>query len=372
MARRLAELMSKLTPDPWRHENDFDPDLSAASHRMFQAPSEREAAEVLSEWLARHQPCLFGRIAAKNDLLTFCILSEKDLAQDDGHIRDRIQTARTERTRAGYRGEKSGFVVLAAAPTIMDAEPNPALQDFAQQLCSLYLLEECEPDKIFLDDIALEGPGRERAIWKWLAGVNVFAAAGDHRWWQDHRIPAGLGFSVNSVGHLVKSSKLAKLEKHFEEVLGAGAEPFAQKAVDDLPKALDFAMRTIMNASVAVSGKATWLLDDPGNLSTACPAELSRVLAGKNYCDYAGYYHTDVTIPSSYFRPDVERSPDAAELTLDFTYLFRDSVGNPAFLTMGEGRRVRGEATDEKLAKAQAKLMTLDSETRIAAALSGE
>lgn len=369
MAHRTAELMGKLTPDRWREQSGFAPDLAEASRLIFAATSEDKAKVVLSEWLARHQPCLFGRIAAKNGLLAFCILNDDDLSQDDAHVRDRIQKARTEWTRAGYRGEKSGFVILAAAPAIMNAEPNSALQEFAQHLCSLYLLDECEPDKILMDDIALEGPGKERAVWKWLTGVNVFAAAGDGRWWQDHRIPAGLGFSVNSVGHLVKSSKLAKLEKQIEEVLGAGAEPFAQKVVDDLPKALDFAMRTIMSASDAVSGKATWLLDDPGNLPAACPAELSKGLAGKNYCEYAGYYHTDMTIPSSYFRPDLQRPSNVGELHLDFTYLFHDSVDNSAFMTMGVGRRVRGEATHEKLAKAQGKLVTLDSETRIAAAL---
>jgi hypothetical protein len=371
MADRLTDLISKLTRDPWRRQRGFDAELDEASRQIFEASSEEESAAILSAWLARHQPCLFGRIAAKNELLSFCILTEQDLTQDDAHIRSRIQAARTEWTRAGYYGEKSGFVILAAAPVIMIAEPNAALQNLAQRICSLYLLEECPPDQILYDDIFLEGPGRKRSVWRWLTGVNVFAAAGDGRWWQDHRIPAGLGFSVNSVGHLVKSSKLADIEKAIDDLLGVGAEPFAQKAIDDLPKALDFAMRTIGNASNAVSGKATWLLDDPGNLPAACPIQLSKVLAGKNYCEYAGYYHTDITIPSLYFRPNVERTEEIEKLMLDFTYLFHPSTDNPAHITMGEGRRLRGEGAAIKKAKANGTLVTLDDEPRIAAAIRG-
>jgi hypothetical protein len=368
MTHRVADLISKLTADPWREERGFDAELDEASRRIFKASSQGDSAAILSDWLSRHQPCLFGRIAAKNGLLGFCILTEQDLMQDDTYIRSRIQTARTEWTRAGYSGDKSGFVILATAPVIMNAEPNAALQNLAQYICSLYLLEECPPDQILYDDIFLEAPGRKRAVWKWLAGVNVFAAAGDRRWWQDHRIPAGLGFSVNSVGHLVKSSKLADIETTINDLLGAGAEPFAQKAIDDLPKALDFAMRTIGNASNAVSGKATWLLDDPGNLPAACPIQLSKVLAGKNYCEYSGFYHTDVTIPSLYFRPNVERPEEIERLALDFTYLFHPCVNNPAHVTMGEGRRLRGDGAALKRAKANGTLVTLDDEPRIAGA----
>jgi hypothetical protein len=125
-------------------------------------------------------------------------------------------------------------------------------------------------------------------------------------------------------------------------------------------------MRTIRNASEAVSGKATWLLDDAGNLPAACPIQLSKVLAGKNYCEYAGFYHTDITIPSLYFRRDVERPHETEKLTLDFTYLFHPGVANPAHMTMGEGRRLRGEGAAGKIAKAAGILVTLDEEPRIA------
>src|SRR5207248_2607935 len=109
---------------------------------------------------------------------------------------------------------------------------------------------------------------------------------------------------------------------------GDATAPFAQRMVDSLPKALDFAMRTISNATETVSGKATMLLRDPGNLAVKCPVELSPILKDKNYCEYAGYYHTDITIPSVYFRPDVQRPSAIEQIILDFTYLFRNEVDN--------------------------------------------
>ena len=36
------------------------------------------------------------------DLITFCILDDEDLRRSDAHIRDKIQAARLEWTKAGY------------------------------------------------------------------------------------------------------------------------------------------------------------------------------------------------------------------------------------------------------------------------------
>jgi hypothetical protein len=369
MVRSIADIVSELSADPWRTQRAFDAEFAVANEKLFGASAD-DAASVLREWLSRHQPCLFGRIAAKRDLLTFCILDEEDLTKRDDQIRDKIQAARLQWTKVGYEGRKSGFIVLAISKRVAEAEPNATLQEFARRLCQLYLLDECGPDQILLDEIYLERPGPQRSVWKWVTGVNVFSAAGDGRWWQDHRIPGGLGFSVNSVGHMVKSSQLSDWTAELDRIFGDDAtEQFAQRVVDSLPKALDFAMRTISKATDTVSGKATMLLQDPGNLPVKCPVELSPSLKDKNYCEYAGYYHTDITIPSVYFRPEVQRPSAIERIILDFTYLFRNEVDNPAFHTMGAGRRVRGEAPEDKTARAVPKLVSIDGETRLRSAL---
>jgi hypothetical protein len=344
MASRIANLISQLTPDDWRIAQGFTEHISEANEKLLHA-EEAKAESILNEWIRRHQPCLFGRIAAKLGLLSYCILTEYDLAGSDEDIRDKIQQARTVWTREAFEGKKSGFVILAVSPRIIEAVPSVEMGQLAQLLSSFYLLTEIEPDQIYLEDVFLEKPGTRRTTWKWHAGVNYFCAQGDLRWWQDHRIPGGMAFSVNSVGHMVKSHLIAKSMRELEELLDAPEEGWITSNVDSLPKALVLAMRTIANASETNSGKATQLLDIPSDRNAlpvqTCPVELPRDLSNKNFCQYMGYYHTDYTIPSEYFSPEVERPVELGVRTLDFTYLFDRSIENPDFVTMGEGQQIR-------------------------------
>ena len=98
-------------------------------------------------------------------------------------------------------------------------------------------------------------------------------------------------------------------------------------------------------ASEAVSGRATELLSlgaDRNELPVAeCPVKLSKLVADKNYCEYSGWYHTDYTLPSEYFLPDIERPADLKGHSLDFTYLFHRSIDNPDFRVMGDGHQIR-------------------------------
>lgn len=104
-------------------------------------------------------------------------------------------------------------------------------------------------------------------------------------------------------------------------------------------------MRTIDKASVAVSGKATELLPLPDDRSELpvpeCPVKLSDAMSNKNFCEYKGRYHTDYTLPSEYFLPDVERPAGLTVHSLNFTYLFYKSIANPDFRLMGEGHQIR-------------------------------
>ena len=379
MADRIAELYARLNPDSARDALDFSPEITVAQDRMFATGATAdEISQALAEWLNRHQPCLFGRMSAKAGLIHYCVLTEGDLTGSDEAIRDKIQVARTVWTREGFQGRKSGFIVLAVSPRLAWAAPDQVLKDFARRLCALYLLEEeIDEDRIYLDEIFLENPAGQRTTWKWDAGVNVFSASADRRWWQDHRIPGGLGFSVNSVGHMVKSKLLLGAIQELERQLGESGEEFATTKVGDtLESALEFAMRTIHNATEAVSGKATELLPLPEDRRslpiTTCPVQLPRFLADKNYCEYQGYYHTDITIPSDYFRPEVERPAEVKPLRLDFTYLINSHVDNPSYHTMGRGRRVRGEPLrNYKLPRGKPQELPLDNAKRLVLALKG-
>jgi hypothetical protein len=316
-------------------------------------------------------------MAAKGDFLSYCILTETDLESSDQVIQDRIQEARLRWTRDGFEGKKNGFIILAVSERIATATPDTSIKELALRLASLYLLKDVIPDQVFHDEIWLEKPGRDQTTWKWFAGVNYFSAQGDKRWWQDHRIPGGLAFSVNSVGHMVKSGILAKAMAALEKELNAPDEGWTLSKVDSLGKALVLAMQTISSASATVSGKATGLLpmpkDDSGKPVAQCPFPLPSGLAEKNFSEYLGHYHTDFTVPSEYFLPDVARPEGLPDHILDFTYLFRSGVDNPDFTTMGSGQQIRRDESVvsaprsdvQKIQRMEAKVVPIDEDNRL-------
>ena len=238
-ADSIRTLMPLLEQDPWREQEGFSPELEEFNRRLFASASDKPAAEfIINDWLQHHQPCLFGRIAARQSLLAYSVLTSDDLSQPDEHIRDEIQKARMLWTRSAFEGRKSGFIIAAISPELTYATPNRTLLKIARRLCSLYLLEDIEPDVIYLDEVFLEKPGPSRLTWRWSAGVNFFSAQGDLRWWHDHRFPGGIAFSVNSVGHMVKSGVIASAMRELNKSLGATDEDWESMKLDSLDKAL--------------------------------------------------------------------------------------------------------------------------------------
>ena len=376
--KRLSALMQKLTDDPWRLSAPFSPEIQNAL-KVSLDPSADDASikRVLSGWISKYQPCLFGRIAAKQDLLVYCLLKEEDLLGPDEALGEKIQSSRLEWTRLGFEGKASGFIIAILSRRIATALPNQVVQLLAQRICSLYLQEAVEADRIYVDRTYLEVPGRGRRSWEWLTGVNYFSAQGDGRWWQDHRFPAGMALSVNSVGHMVKAGKLSRAMDDLEQLLGIRTEALANSKVDSLDRALELAMRTIDMASYGPSGKATSLMArQPEDAALPkCPAPLPAMLADKDCRKYEGYYHTDYTIPSEYFTSDVERPTAVQPRDLDFTYLFDKSLDNPDYIRMGEGRPIRDRSEQsqddlqEKRLKANPLELEVDQTPRLRIAL---
>lgn len=350
MANVLQNLISKLAEDPWRKEVGFSPDVTDAHSELFD--TSLEAGPILNKWLGQYQPCLFGKLAAKFELIRYCILRDGDLSSDSG-VRDQIQEARIAWLDDALQGRASAFVVAVISERLAYATPNIVVRDIAHRLCGLYLRDsDIRANTVHHERVALEKPGSDHLTWEWLAGVNYFSSQGDRRWWHDHRIPGGIAFSVNSVGHLAKAGKIAEMMKALNIEMGGDPDEFSGGTVRSLSDALIFAMKTIDSAFEAVSGKATRLLplpleEDAKPLPT-CPVKLPPSIADKDHCTYAGWYHTDETLPDAYFRSDVERPAELQEnLALDFTYLFHDDVDNPAFEAMAKGRRVRGDADED-------------------------
>jgi hypothetical protein len=339
----IRDSLSRLENDPWRGEVGFSPDLEDANHELFAARDDNERERIVSVWLERYQPCLFGRIAATKDSLSFCFLTEADLQLTEPEISTKIQNARLHWKRDAVRGLKTGFLICVVSPTVTAAVPSQAMRTIAQRLASLYLLTEVAMDEIYLDAVRLEQPTDRRPTWEWSVGVNYFCAQGDQRWWHDHRFPGGMAFSMNSVGHMVKEDMLSHALSGLARSMATETEGGPETRIDSLERALVVAMLTIANAHDTVSGRATELLKKDGadSVEPSCPATLPAHLQSYDHRTYLGHYHTDVTLPSVYFRSDVERPPGTEAHRLDFTYLYDDTLDNFAFRTMGAGIRVR-------------------------------
>lgn len=335
---RVSDLIARLEPDPWRATHRFSPDVAECHDVLFDAARSRaEKIAALTVWLAEMQPCLFGRMEARQNRLALCLLTENDLERSDQEIRAKMQRERTDWKRLALAGDSHGFLLVAVSETIATARPNQVLHELAQRLCERYIGVD-ESDKIHLDDVILEialQDQTERRRWK--VGVNYFSAQGDGRWWRDHRIPGGMALSMNSVGHMARTRAERELRKN----------PDLARRCADVPRgklvywALPTAMKTI-GPPTEGSTRGTWLAkrgtfpEDKEPPSFEQRQRYFGELAHFSENRYQGLYHTEETIPSVYFddgrwrREDLQKRDD-----LYFTYLH--SLSNGDYRSMGSG-----------------------------------
>lgn len=331
----VSDLLGRLERDQWRDEHPFSPDVSACHEKLFRPGATRqEMAAAINDWLCENQPCAFGRMEAKQNRIGYCILTENDLEGSDQEIRQVVQQYRQVWKRTALVGATHGFLIAVVSRRIAMARPTTNLLALAHKICELYL-GTSHPDKIHLDEVMLsdkelgEADGR-----KWKVGVNYFSAQGDGRWWEDHRIPGGLAFSMNSVGHMARTR----------------VERIARKTDVDLSKvpreqlvywALPNAMKTIGPPRDG-SKRGTWLAErgqcpeDREPPSFEVRQRYFGELANFSENRYRGLYHTDQSIPSSYFDDGLWRREDlAVRDDLYFTYLH--SLADADYESMGVG-----------------------------------
>ncbi len=334
----LSDLLDNLAEDPWRQENPFSAPVAECHDVLFRKGASRaEMAQALNKWLATEQPCLFGRMEAKQGRLAYSLLTENDLYRGDDHVRTRIEEDRAAWKRQALYGGSHGFIIVAVSPLIANAAVDDNLLRLSRHLCDLYLGRDVL-DEIFHDSLVLATAGdgvREYREWK--VGVNFFSAQGDGRWWRDHRFPGGVAYSMNSVGHMARHRA--------EEMIRRDATLAAQVA--EVPRdrlvywALPTAMRTI-GVPHPDSTRGTWLAERgqfPEDSDPPTYEVRQRVfgeLAGYSENRYYGAYHTDQTIPSSYFDGGITTLAAAGRRDdLVFTYLH--SPRDEDHLSMGVG-----------------------------------
>lgn len=318
----LLELHDALALDSSRVKQGFSPDLDNAQQRIFAARSPQEAADELNEWLRSHQPCIFGRIAAKDEQVSICVLREEDLVRGDGHVSTVIEQSRRAWGIRALSGEKHSFLLMLATERIAWARSDEKLLSLARRLCRFYLGQDAT-DCVHFDRVFLRSTGEAGAEYRaWNNGVNVFCPQGDQKWWHDHRAPGGLLFTMNPVGHMA-------------HVLLQKERPGAEQREQLLNWALPVAMLTIRTASRGKFPGSRLLVSS--NLNPPfCPRSFSK-LAGFDWNNYAGAFHTDHTLPTSFFRPDENRPQELADHEdLDFTYLHEMNEADYQLIGIGE------------------------------------
>lgn len=345
----ISDAVAELHEDPWREANPFSEDMLQC-HEVVLDPSRSrsEKAESLAKWLADFQPCLFGRMEARRDRLAFCMLTDNDLEQSDQKIRRIIQRDRQDWRRTASAGDSHGFLIAAISQRISTARADSRLQKLASALCGLYL-GAGDFDHIHLDELLLKVTN-DREWRRWKVGVNYFSAQADGRWWSDHRIPGGMVFSMNSVGHMARTQVERKLR----------AQPEIAAKLDDVVRdklvywALRKAMETI-SPFIAGSSRGTWLTDrgtfpeDSDSPSFKKREQIFGNLAHYSENRYKGLYHTDETIPTVYFDESRSRREHVVERDdLFFTYLH--SVMDRDYEIMGIGQALGlGEVAEDSL-----------------------
>ena len=359
----LLELHDRLREDQYRTVKLFSDDIMLASqlmHRPFR--TDDEVAEVLRQWCMKRQPCQFGRFAATRGQIYFCVLRERDLADGDAAVAHKIAEAKKhwkQRAVSDRQRPPHGFMLVFSSTAVQNAAPDDSLRRFSDRLLSLagWSSAERQPrgnNAVSSDFLYLRNPSDDK-YYGFQFNVDYFAAAGDGRWWHDHRIPGGIAYTANSTGHM----------RYFRDWYESPGSDHGQWALKQ-------AMLTVGSAEpITVAGKpcpVTSLLDlDPKGRpvvgDSPCPlSPVPKQLAGKDWTRYAGYLHTDHAVREEFFADRESPVTMGRPYLMDFTYLYdtrlEDFVNFSAGKPVGEdalfGEIGRPETWTHRLAAAEA------------------
>lgn len=279
-------------------------------------------------WLTKFQPCVFGQAAAKADRLFISIVDEELLSAGDSAVREKLLRDKQTWKRWSLDAKgMHGLLVAVISPKLHYGAPNGAMKTFALRLRNLISgVRNADPvgNDLTFEWLYLKNPANGQ-LHRFKVIMDFFAAAGDGRWWHDHRFPGGIAFTFNSLGHMARTRE------------------WYEKNARPTEWAARLAMMTISNAfPVGEHGKATWLVDADETEVTKkmkCPFSnpdaLPGELKGRDWTRYQGYHHTDHSVRDEFFdgreTPDRSRGP----YRLDFSYIGGGGGGENAELMDG-------------------------------------
>lgn len=369
MTYLLRDEYLSLRPDRWRESNPFSDDIAKIHDVIFHPfVSKEQKSKALRLWLQKGQPCVFGRIAAQMDRLHIVFLSESELHLADEEIKEFLQVERAFWKQRCLRNEAAehGLLLIAASPRLAFAAPS-SLYKFSQIIRELYspeITKDLRGNDIAWEDLYLEHP-QSKTCFRFKFSLDYFGAQGDGRWWHDHRIPGGIAYTANSIGHMART-------REWYEGKGAQTEWVVKVA-----------METVDEAAVTQWGKAITLRELRNGrpyAGTKCPfsttEKLKPRLQGRDWSGYMGTLSTDHSLRKELFWDAPEPPPDLPKWNMDFTYLYDESTeGFKKFMgeeipcedvinRIGEPseRRILAGEVDVQLHSLEAKLQQLQSE----------
>jgi hypothetical protein len=327
MSFALRQVYSKLVSDRWRASHPFSSDIQAVHEVLFHPfASRHQKSKALLLWMKKYQPCIFGRIAAQMGRVHVCILSELELALADEEIQDFVQVERMLWKQRCLRNEfpEHGFLLVAATPRVALASPNSDLYEFSRilrEMCRPSIQPDLRGNDIAWETLFLQHPETNKC-YRFTFSLDYFAAQGDQRWWHDHRIPGGIGYTANSVGHMLCT-------REWYEKRGAQIEWVVRVA-----------METVDESAETIWGKAIKLkplkAGQPFHESK-CPFrnsnDLKPRLQNRDWSVYEGTISTDHSLRKELFTESPEPDDDLARWNMDFSYLYDGSDTHKRFVT---------------------------------------
>jgi hypothetical protein len=209
LAEMLLDIKFRGTEDHFRKTRPFSEDIEAAQAILFNNRyDKRRKITAYRRWLELNQPCVFGRIAAKNKNVFTCLLEEHEtlrMKRGDDDVRETIQDHRQVWKRYALEGLSSSFLILLVSRMLVTKEPGDRLKEISRRLLELYMEIDHIDDDTFRTQreyvfFRTGQPGVERLL-KFSTLPNVFCAQADGRWWHDHRTPGGIMITSNALGH---------------------------------------------------------------------------------------------------------------------------------------------------------------------------
>ncbi len=326
-ADSLMNLYEGLRADRRREAQPFSQDVREANDLLhYPYALDQDMDEAMRQWCMKRQPCQFGRLAASKRQIHFCFLREIDLARGERGIAEKVaESKRLWKQRAIIDASPPhGFMLVFASPKVALAAPDDGLRRFSEKVLEL---AGWGPERrgrkrgnaISSDFLYLKNPA-DGLYYGFQFNVDFFAAAGDGRWWHDHRIPGGIAFTANSTGHM----------RHYKDWYGQPGSDHGEWAVKQAMITIAQAHPTAAGGSGSpqAEGRVTWLRDLDANgkpLLAQIPCPMVNVpgqLQGKDWTRYEGVLHTDHAVRAEFFADRNEPVTAAQPYLMDFTYLY--------------------------------------------------